>query len=74
MNPLQPPGDDPHDYFHRYRVHLAGPDGQPLDIPDDGGFIGLLALGDLGTIAWRQHLRRRKQELARRTQINLAAE
>ena len=34
-------------------------DGQPVEIPLEGA-IGLLALGDVGLIAWRQALRNSK--------------
>lgn len=46
-------------------------DGQSFDIPF-GGSIGLLALGDLGIIAWRQKVRKLKVELGARTLQNLA--
>ncbi len=42
-------------------------DGEPFDIPIEGS-LGVLALGDLGLIAWRQKRRQFKQELAERTQ------
>jgi len=57
--------------FLDQHIQLTGPDGRPFEIPA-GGSIGLLALGDVGTIAWRQKLLAVKTELARRTQLNLA--
>ncbi len=57
--------------FLQQQFELRMPDGQPLDIPIDGA-IGLLALGDVGIIAWRQKIRAVKTELALRTQSNLA--
>jgi len=53
------------------KIQLAGPDGAPYDIPV-GGSIGLLALGDLGTIAWRQKLRSIQEEMGKRTEANLS--
>ncbi len=49
---------------------LQTEDGQPFDIPPSGS-IGLLALGDLGIIAWRQKLQQIKTEMAERTRRNL---
>lgn len=46
-------------------------DGRPYDIPI-GGSIGLLALGDLGIIAWRQKQQQLKAELAERTRQHLS--
>lgn len=57
-------------YFLNNEIILSSPDGKPLDIPV-GGAIGLLALGDVGTIAWRQKILAVKTELAQRTQANL---
>ncbi len=59
--------------FLNQQIQLAGPDGQLIDIPP-GGAIGLLALGDLGIIAWRQKRLQLKTELGRRTQENLATD
>jgi len=50
--------------------HLQTWDGLPFDIPV-GGSIGLLALGDLGIIAWRQKIEQVKTEMAVRTRKNL---
>lgn len=58
------------DYFLQQQIELKRQDGHPLDIPI-GGAIGLLALGDLGTIAWRQKRLELKKELAKRTQAHL---
>ncbi|HFA50279.1 MAG TPA: hypothetical protein ENJ95_14805 [Bacteroidetes bacterium] len=44
--------------------------GQPYCIPVEGS-LGVLALGDLGIIAWRQKRRQFKLELAARTQQHL---
>lgn len=40
---------------------LQTADGQPFNIPADGA-IGLLALGDIGIIAWRQKRQQLKAE------------
>jgi hypothetical protein len=53
------------------QIQLTTADGQPIDIPI-GGAIGLLALGDIGLIAWRQKRQQAKVELALRTQEHLA--
>jgi hypothetical protein len=58
------------EYFLQQQIELKRADGHPMEIPI-GGAIGLLALGDLGTIAWRQKRLEVKQELAKRTQANL---
>lgn len=58
------------DIFLNEDIQLAA-GGQPIDIPIDGA-IGLLALGDVGTIAWRKKILEVKTELARRTEVNLA--
>ncbi len=50
---------------------LSASAANPFDIPP-GGAIGLLALGDVGIIAWRQKRLQVKAELARRTQAHLA--
>jgi hypothetical protein len=55
--------------FLEQQFELRMPNGQPLDIPI-GGAIGLLALGDVGTIAWRQKILAVKTELAQRTQTD----
>ncbi len=59
--------------FLNQQIHLAGPDGKLIDIPP-GGALGLLALGDVGIIAWRQKRLQLKTELGRRTQENLATD
>lgn len=56
--------------FLQEQFELLMPNGQILDIPI-GGSIGLLTLGDVGTIAWRQKILAVKAELAQRTQSNL---
>ncbi|MCP4122446.1 MAG: hypothetical protein GY751_11890 [Bacteroidetes bacterium] len=61
------------DIFLNQQFQLTGPDAQPIDIPV-GGAIGLLALGDVGTIVWRQKQLEVKRELARRTQLHMSAE
>ena len=58
------------DIFLQQEIHLAV-NGEPIDIPVDGA-IGLLALGDVGTIAWRKKILAVKAELAQRTEANLA--
>lgn len=58
------------DIFLQQEIHLAA-EGKPIDIPVDGA-IGLLALGDVGTIAWRKKILEVKAELARRTAANFA--
>lgn len=58
------------DIFLQQEVSLAA-EGKPIDVPVDGA-IGLLALGDLGTIAWRKKILEVKMELARRTNSNLS--
>ncbi len=45
-------------------------EGFPFDIPVEGS-LGLLALGDLGLLAWRQKRTKFKEELADRTQKHL---
>lgn len=57
--------------FFNLKIKLATPDGKPIDIPI-GGSIGLLALGDIGTIAWRQKNHEAKIELAQRSKENLS--
>ncbi|MEO1259065.1 MAG: hypothetical protein AAFZ15_09730 [Bacteroidota bacterium] len=61
----------PEQYFLSFQIDLAGPDGQPFKVPL-GGALGLLAAGDIGTIAWRQKLQQVKSEMAERTQTHLA--
>ncbi|HFA52118.1 MAG TPA: hypothetical protein ENJ95_24135 [Bacteroidetes bacterium] len=41
-------------------------DGKPFDVPVEGS-LGLLALGDIGLIAWRQKRRQFKEVLATKT-------
>lgn len=53
------------------QIQLTTKDGEPIDIPI-GGAIGLLALGDVGLIAWRQKRQQAKVELAQRTENHLA--
>lgn len=60
------------DTFLQQEIHLAV-EGKPIDIPVAGA-IGLLALGDVGTIAWRKKILEVKAELAKRTAANLAKE
>ena len=49
---------------------LQTADGQPFNIPADGA-IGLLALGDIGIIAWRQKRQQLKAEgIERQKQIS----
>lgn len=71
MKSTLPSDTDPEQHFLNYHVQLSGSNNQPLDIPV-GGAIGLLALGDIGTIAWRQKILQVKNELASRTQAHLA--
>jgi hypothetical protein len=52
------------------QIQLTTKDGEPIDIPI-GGAIGLLALGDVGLIAWRQKRQQAKVELGQRTEQHL---
>ena len=44
---------------------ISTPDGEPFEIPVQGS-LGLLALGDLGVIAWRNKIDQVKREMAAR--------
>lgn len=57
-------------YFFEESIYLTQTGNEPFEIPI-GGSIGLLVLGDVGTIAWRQELRRLKQQMAQHSQANL---
>ena len=52
------------------QIQLTTKDGEPIDIPI-GGAIGLLALGDIGLIAWRQKRQQAKVALGQRTEQHL---
>lgn len=45
---------------------ITTPDGQEFDIPLEGS-LGLLALGDVGLMAWRSRIEQVKREMAARS-------
>ncbi len=47
--------------IHISELVLRTPDGQPYDIPVRGS-LGLLALGDIGVMAWRNKIQQLKNE------------
>ena len=50
---------------------IETPDGEEFEIPVEGS-LGLLALGDIGLLAWRSKIEQVKREMAARSQsINL---
>jgi hypothetical protein len=47
-------------------MEIRTKDGQPFDIPVEGS-LGLLALGDIGLVLWRQKIQEAKKAMAARS-------